>query len=46
VKAQLAAGHKTITLVLQNPASSDPFATFNAREAGANGPQLVVSQVI
>ena len=26
VKAELAAGHKTITLVLQNASSSDPFA--------------------
>jgi uncharacterized delta-60 repeat protein len=43
VKAQLAAGHKTITLVLQNIGNSDPFATFASREAGSNGPQLLVS---
>jgi uncharacterized delta-60 repeat protein len=43
VKAQLAAGHKTITLVLQNPGNSDPFATFASKEAENNGPQLLVT---
>jgi uncharacterized delta-60 repeat protein len=43
VKAQLAAGHKTITLVLENLGNSDPFATFASREAGSNGPQLLVT---
>jgi hypothetical protein len=42
VKQQLAAGHKTITLVLQNSGTSDPFATFASREAGGIGPQLIV----
>jgi uncharacterized delta-60 repeat protein len=43
VKAQLAAGHKVISLVLKNPASSSDFMTFDSKEAGATGPQLVVS---
>jgi uncharacterized delta-60 repeat protein len=43
VKSQLAAGHKTITLVLQNGGTSDPFATFASKEAGVNAPQLVVA---
>jgi hypothetical protein len=43
VKAQLAAGQKTITLVLQSANSSDPFATFASKEAGSNGPQLLVT---
>jgi endoglucanase len=43
VKAQLAAGHKTITLVLQNGGTSDPFATFASKESNSNAPQLAVT---
>ncbi|HSV15180.1 MAG TPA: DNRLRE domain-containing protein, partial [Tepidisphaeraceae bacterium] len=42
-KSQLALGHKTITLVLQNSATSDPFATFASKESSSLGPQLVVA---
>lgn len=43
VKAQKAAGHNVITLVLKNGATSDPFAAFSSREAGETGPQLTVA---
>ena len=39
VKQQVTLGKKTITLVLQNNANSDPFVKFDSKEAGANGPQ-------
>jgi uncharacterized delta-60 repeat protein len=43
IKAQKAAGHNVVTLVLQNLTTSDPFASFASKEAGANGPQLVIA---
>ncbi len=43
VKAQLAAGHKTVSFLLKNPSSSSPFAIFNSREAPANTPTLAIT---
>jgi hypothetical protein len=44
VKAELAAGHKTISLLLKNPnVSSGPYCQFNSREASSNKPQLLVT---
>ena len=43
IKAQLAAGHKVITLALEDPSITSPFVSFNSREAANNTPALVVS---
>jgi uncharacterized delta-60 repeat protein len=43
VKAQLAAGIKTVSFVLINSANTSPAAIFNSKEASSNKPTLVVS---
>ena len=43
VKAQLAAGIKTVSFVLKNPSNSSPFVVFNSKEAGSNAPTLTIS---
>jgi uncharacterized delta-60 repeat protein len=43
VKAQLAAGNKTISLVLINSANTSPAVIFNSKEAASNKPTLVVT---
>jgi uncharacterized delta-60 repeat protein len=43
VKAQLAAGNKTVSFVLINSANSSPAVIFNSREAGSNKPTLTIT---
>jgi hypothetical protein len=42
IKAQKAAGHNVVTLVLKNPDITTPYVVFNSREAASNRPQLVI----
>jgi uncharacterized delta-60 repeat protein len=43
VKAQLAAGNKTVSFAMKNPSNSSPFVVFNSKEAGSNAPTLTIS---
>ena len=43
LKAEKVAGRRFVIVVLKNPAASQPFVTFNSREAAGDRPQLVIS---
>ena len=43
VKAQLAAGHKTVSFALKNPSGGSPYVIFNLREASSGQPQLAIT---
>lgn len=42
LQTEKAAGRNVVSLVLKNTAQSNPFATFNSREATTNQPQLLL----
>ena len=43
LRAEKLAGRNTVTLVLTNPVSSDPYAAFSSDEAASNRPELVIT---
>ncbi len=43
LKAEKAAGRNTVTVVLKNLQTGDPFTYFYATESGVNRPHLVVT---
>ncbi|HLE64017.1 MAG TPA: Ig-like domain-containing protein, partial [Pyrinomonadaceae bacterium] len=43
VKAEINAERNLVSLVLKNPSTSTPYATFNSREAASNPPELVIT---
>ncbi len=43
LKAEKAAGHNTVTLVLKNPTQQNALIVFNSDDASGNKPQLVIS---
>jgi len=43
INSEKNAGRTTISIALKNPQTSSPEVLFNAREAGSNRPQLVVT---
>jgi hypothetical protein len=46
VKAQIAAGATSITFALQGTTTTSPFARFNSRESGSNGPELALTRTV
>ena len=43
LRAEKLAGRNTVTLVLTNPVSSDPYSAFSSDEAAANRPELAIT---
>jgi hypothetical protein len=42
LRQEKAAGRSVVTIVLKNDVATTPFASFNAREASASRPELVI----